>query len=82
MSWAYRSQIPEFIAIAKTVEEQRLAIRNTLEYAVSNARSEATNTHLRQLTRRACGFHSPDALIAKATLTRGGLNITLPGRVT
>nr|SCV11749.1 transposase IS204/IS1001/IS1096/IS1165 family protein [Candidatus Protofrankia californiensis] len=82
LSWAYRSQIPEFIAITKTVEEQRLAIRNTLEYAVSNARSEAANTHLRQFTRRACGFHSPDALIAKATLTLGGLNITLPGRVT
>ena len=62
------------------VEGQRLAIRNSLEYGASNARSEATNTHLRRLTRGAYGYSSPDSLIARATLTRGGLNITLPGR--
>jgi hypothetical protein len=42
--------------------------------------SEATNTHLRLLTRRAYGYHSPDALIAMADLTRGGLCPALPGR--
>ena len=62
------------------MEEQRLAIRNTLEYGVTNARVEATNTQLRQLTRGARGYREPDALIARATLTRGGLNITLLGR--
>ena len=36
----------------------------------SNALSEATNTHIRLLTRRAYGYHSPEALIAMATLTR------------
>lgn len=46
----------------------------------SNARVEATNTHLRVLTRRAYGFHSPEALIAMAHLTRGGLCPDLPGR--
>ena len=80
LAWARRSRIPEFVKVAETVEAQRLAIRNTLEYGVSNARSEATNTHLRQLTRGACGFRSYETLIAKAALTRGGLDITLPGR--
>lgn len=47
---------------------------------MSNARVEATNTHLRVLTRRAYGFHSADALIAMAMLTRGGLCPALPGR--
>jgi hypothetical protein len=42
--------------------------------------SEATNTHLRALTKRAYGFHSPDALIAMALLTRGGLCPPPPGR--
>jgi hypothetical protein len=44
-----------------------------VEHGLSNARSEATNTHLRLLTRRAYGYHSPEALIAMAGLTRGGL---------
>ena len=55
-------------------------IHNTLDHGVSNALSEATNTHLRLLTRRAYGYHSADALIAMATLTRGGLCPPLPGR--
>ncbi|EUA44360.1 transposase family protein [Mycobacterium xenopi 3993] len=46
---------------------------NTLDHGLSNARSEATNTHLRALTKRAYGFHSPEALIGMAMLTRGGL---------
>ena len=41
-----------------------------LDHGLSNAKSEATNTHLRALTKRAYGFHSPDALIAMAMLTR------------
>ncbi|MDQ3104017.1 MAG: transposase [Actinomycetota bacterium] len=41
-------------------------IWNTLEHGLSNARSEATNVHLRVLTRRAYDFHTPDALIAMA----------------
>jgi hypothetical protein len=47
---------------------------------LSNARSEATNTHVRLLTRIAYGFHSPEALIAMVELTRGGLCPPLPGR--
>ena len=48
-------------------------IWNTLDHNVSNARSEATNFHLRALTKRAYGYHSPEALIGMAMLTRGGL---------
>jgi hypothetical protein len=55
----------------------RLGAHSTVR---SNARSEATNTHLRLLTRRAYGYHSPEALIAMADLTRGGLCPPLPGR--
>jgi transposase len=41
--------------------------------------SEATDTLLRALTKRAYGFDSRDALIAVALLTRGGLCSPLPG---
>jgi hypothetical protein len=39
------------------------------EHGLSDARSEATNTHLRLLTHRAYGCCSPEALIAMADLT-------------
>ena len=57
-----------------------LLITNTLVHGMSNARSEATNTHLRTLTTRAYGFHTPEALICMAMLTRGGLCPPPPGR--
>jgi transposase len=82
LAWAKRSRIEAFVKVATTVEKQRQAIWNTLEFMVSNARVEATNTHLRNLMRRAYGFRSIDALIAMALLTRGGLAINLPGRTT
>lgn len=80
LSWASHSRIPEFVALARSIHRYRDLIHNTLDHALSNARSEATNTHLRALTKRAYGFHSPDALIAMALLTRGGLCPPLPGR--
>jgi transposase len=73
LSWATRSRLPEFVALAKTIKRFLPLIHNTLDHGVSNALSEATNTHLRLLTRRAYGYHSAEALIAMATLTRGGL---------
>lgn len=80
LAWATRSRLPEFVALAKTIKKYLSLIHNTLDHGVSNALSEATNTHLRLLTRRAYGYHSADALIAMATLTRGGLCPPLPGR--
>lgn len=79
LSWARRSQLPAFVKLAKTITKYRQLILNAVEHGLSNARSEATNTHLRLLTRRAYG-HSPETLIAMADLTRGGLCPPLPGR--
>jgi transposase len=80
LSWASNSRIPEFVALARSIRRYRDLIWNTLDHNVSNARTEATNTHLRALTKRAYGFHSPEALIGMALLTRGGLCPALPGR--
>lgn len=82
LSWASHSRIPEFVTLARSLRRYRDLIHNTLDHGLSNARSEATNTHLRALTKRAYGFQSPDALIAMALLTRGGLCPPLPGRAT
>jgi transposase len=80
LSWASRSRIPEFVALAKSIRRYRDLIWNTLDHGLSNALAEATNTHLRGLTKRSYGYHSPEALIGMALLTRGGLCPPLPGR--
>ena len=78
LSCASHSRIPEFAALSRSIRRYRDLICNTLDHRLSNARSEATNTHLRAYTKRAYAFHSPDALIAMAMLTRGGLCPALP----
>ncbi len=80
ISWAQRSRIPEFTALAKTLKKFRELIWNTLDHRLSNARAEGTNTQLAALTTRARGFHSAAAFIAMAELTCGGLCPPLPGR--
>lgn len=80
ISWASHSKIPEMVALSRTLRHFSDLIQNTLDHGLSNARSEATNTHVRLLTRIAYGFHSPEALIATIELTRGGLCPPLPGR--
>ncbi len=80
LAWARRCRIPSFVKLAKTIREHRCGIVATLTHRLSNARTEAVNTTLRLITRRAYGFHSADALIALAMLTVGGLRPSLPGR--
>jgi transposase len=80
LAWARRSRLPSFVKLAATIKRFLPLVWNTLNHGLSNARSEATNTHLRILTRRAYGFHTAEALIAMAMLTRGGLRPPLPGR--
>lgn len=70
LSWALRSRTPEFVDLARSIRRYRDPICNTLDHGLSNARSEANNTHLRALTKRAYRFHRPDGLIAMALLVR------------
>jgi transposase len=80
LRWAARSRIPAFVTVARKIRYHLDEIHNTLGSGLSNARSEATNTHLQVLTRRAYGYKNAEALIAIADLTRGGLCPPLPGR--
>ncbi|HZO63741.1 MAG TPA: ISL3 family transposase [Kribbellaceae bacterium] len=81
LAWARRCRIPELTHLAGTIERLRPLIWNTIDAGgLSNAVLEATNNHLRLLTRRAYGFHSAQALIAMSELTLGGLCPPLPGR--
>jgi transposase len=82
LAWARRSRLEPFVRLARTITEQRAGIEAAIDNELSNARVEAINTNIRLITRRAFGFHSPNALIALAMLTLGGLCPPLPGRVT
>ncbi|MGH3598901.1 MAG: ISL3 family transposase [Pseudonocardiaceae bacterium] len=79
LAWAQRCRLPAFVKLAKTIKKFRELILNAVEHGLSNARSEATNVHLRLLTRRSYGL-SPESLMAMAQLTRGGLCPPLPDR--
>jgi transposase len=78
LAWARRCRLEPFVKLAKTITEQRTGIVAAIEHGLSNARIEQANTRIRLITRRAFGFHSPDALIALAMLTLGGLCPPLP----
>jgi transposase len=80
LQWARRCRIPSFVKLARTVSSRIADIEATLDYGLSNALVESTNTKIRLLHRLAFGFHSAQPLIALAMLALGGLCPSLPGR--
>jgi len=78
LKWASRCRLEPFVKLARTIRDQRAGIQAAIENQLSNARVEAINTQIRLITRRAFGFHSPDALIALAMLSLAGLCPSLP----
>jgi len=80
LKWAWRSQLPSFVKLARSIRDHRAGIDAALAHGLSNARVESVNTKLRLLTRIAFGFRSPEALVALAMLDLGGMCPPLPGR--
>src|SRR5215216_5322057 len=80
LAWARRCRIPAFVELAKAIARHRADIQAALTEGLSNGRVEAVNTKIRLLTRVGFGFKSPEALIALAMLSLGGLCPSLPGR--
>jgi transposase len=78
LEWARESKLEPFLRLADTIEEQRAGIEAALRHGLSNARVEAINTQIRLITRRAFGFHSPQALIALTMLSLADLCPPLP----
>jgi transposase len=78
LKWARRCRLKPFVKLARTITDQRAGILAAIEHGLSNARVEAINTQIRLITRRAFGFHSPDALIALAMLSLADLCPSLP----
>lgn len=80
LAWARRSRLAPFVKLAQQIAAHLRGIAAALTYGLSNARTESVNTRIRLIARRAFGFHSPEALIALALLSLGGLCPPLPGR--
>jgi transposase len=78
VAWARRCRLKPFVKLARTITDQQAGITAAIRHGLSNARVEAINTQIRLLTRRAFGFHSPDALIALAMLSLADLCPPLP----
>ncbi|MHB1712867.1 MAG: transposase [Acidimicrobiales bacterium] len=64
LAGACRSQIPAFVALAKSIRSYRKAIEAALTHGLTNARVESVNTKIRLLQRIAFGYRDPEALIA------------------
>jgi transposase len=80
LAWARRCPIPAFVELAKAIARHRADLQAALTEGLSGGRVEAVNTKIRLLTRVAFGFKSPEALLALALLSLGGLCPSLPGR--
>ena len=77
-TWAKRSRLQPFIALAKKITDYWSQICATLTHGMTNALVESVNTKIRLITRRAFGFRNTDALIGLAKLTLGGYRPQLP----
>jgi len=80
LAWAARSQIAEFVELARKMRRYRDDIAHTLTHQLTNAAVEGLNSRIRHLINIARGFRSVDALKALMRLHLGPYQPTLPGR--
>lgn len=78
LAWACRSRIPAFVALSKTVRENRKRILAAVELGLSNSKLEGLNSKIRLINHRGYGHHSAAAVIAMIYLCCGGITIELP----
>jgi transposase len=79
LKWGRRCRLEPFVKLAKRITDQRSRVEAALRHQLSNARIEQVNTQIRLIIRRGYGYRSPEAVIALAMLSLGGLCQTLPG---
>lgn len=60
---AVRCRISAFVELAAKIRLHLPSIYATLEHRLSNGLVQSTDTKIRLLTRKAFGFHSPEALV-------------------
>lgn len=78
ISRCQRSRLQPFVKLGRTLREHKEGIVASIRLGISNARAEALNTKVRNLIRRAYGFHSAEAAIALVMLACGPIELRLP----
>ncbi|MGH2750791.1 MAG: ISL3 family transposase [Actinomycetota bacterium] len=78
ISRCQRSRLKPFVKLSRTLREHKDGILASIRLGISNARAEALNTKVRNIIRRAYGFHSAEAAIALVMLACGPIELLLP----
>ena len=78
ISWAQRCRIPAFVELQKKIKRHYDAILATLEYHISNARSEAVNNKIKLAIRMAYGFRNIGNMISMIMLRCSDIGVPLP----
>ena len=78
ISRCQRSRLKPFVKLSRTLREHKEGILASIRLGISNARAEALNTKVRNIIRRAYGFHSAEAAIALVMLACGPIELRLP----
>ena len=86
LSWASRSRLPGFVAVARTIRRHLDDIVAYIRWRLTNGLVEGLHNKVRVITRRAFGFHSAAAVIGMITLCCTNLALQPPpcppGKVT
>lgn len=75
---AWRSGLPEFRKVARTLTANAEAIVNAIHLGISNARIEAMNSTVRLMSHRSRGFRRVESLLALIRLVCGKIPVALP----
>jgi transposase len=78
ISKATRSRLEPFVRLGQTIRKHRDGILHAIRLGINQGRTEALNNKVRLITRRAYGFHSPQAALALVMLTCGPITLTPP----
>ena len=60
LAWCVDSEIPEFVALAKTVDAWWPEIHAFVRTGIINTRTEGYNRLVKQVKRVGCGYRNPD----------------------
>jgi len=78
ISRATRSRLAPFVKLAQTIRRHRDGILHAIRLGINQGRTEALNNKVRLITRRAYGFHSPNAALALIMLSCGPIDLQPP----
>jgi transposase len=75
---AYRSRIPAFLKLSRTIRAERERILAAVQLGLSNSKLEGLNSKIRLINHRGYGHHSAAAVISMIYLCCGGITVRLP----